>query len=407
VRIGTIACCALLASADASSAQQRQVRVSRTAGTLRNIPDSVLRAGVPILSARGVDTTRVAATGFQLDQGTFAALQTGERIRVVPGPLPARGPAANDAPFLALPIRLVTPDATLSGTWVLRPVFKVATRLRWEPDSGVFRGAIFLAVEDSLRRSESRPLPTPVRFQLLAEADRVQPDRIELKHTNFPLQRIDVATRNVSDSMRLQIVPEFDLSGVEVWLPVEPSLVLQATPRRIQGWGVGSARVSVRVIGASARARNVVGLTASNGDLETDTVTTGGAAIGSTRLRSSGIGPVTVTATAPGFSEAVSTIEFVWPIFFLLAALLGGVFGGLAAAAQNKKGRRRARWAEFAMKGVFAGGLAALAWYALGVNLLDINVGMPRFNELAVFAFAALAGYFGIPRLGGRVTRDA
>jgi len=283
----------------------------------------------------------------------------------------------------------------------------VATRLRWQPQSGDFRGAIFLAVEDSLRRSESKPLPTPVRFQLLGDADQVNPDRIELTHTNFPLQRIDLVARRVTDSMRVQIVPEFDVRGIDVWVPVEPSLLVESTPTRIQGWGVGNARVTVRVIGASTRTPAAVGLHASAGELDSIAFALGAAATGSTRLRSAGVGRVTVTASAPGYNDAQSTLEFVWPFGFFAAALLGGVFGGLGAATQNRKGRARTRWKEFGIKGVFAGILAAVVWYALGVNLLQFNPGVPRFNELAVFAFAALAGYFGIPRLGGAKEQPA
>ncbi len=232
----------------------------------------------------------------------------------------------------------------------------------------------------------------------------MDPERIELTHTNFPLQRIDLVARRVADSLRVLIVPEFDVRGVEVWVPVEPSLLVESTPRRIQGWGVGNARVTVRVIGASTRAPAAVGLLSSAGELDSVAIAIGAAATGATRLRSAGVGPVTLTASAPGFDDAQSTMEFVWPLGFFAAALAGGIFGGLGAANQNKKGRRKARWAEYTLKGVFAGVLAAVVWYALGVNLLQFNPGMPRFNELAVFAVAALAGYFGIPRMGAAKT---
>lgn len=393
---------ALLALGAQASAQDQRLRIP-AADLARVLSDSAIRAGVPVLSRRGVATAEVAPSGeLVLEQGTFAVLRTGEAVREVPGPLGAPGVTETDPevlePFRTLPYRYVTPDATATGSWVLRPVYKVASRLRWEPESGLFRGALLLTIEDSLRRAESRPLDTPIRFQILADAGRVDPEQIALAHTNFPLERVELVARNVTDSLRVHIVPEFDVRGIDLWVPAEPSLIVETSPR-IQGWGVGSARVTVRVIGVSGVIPDLVHLSASDGELDIVSIPIGGAGAGTTRLRSAGIGPATLTATAPGFSEAVVAIQFTWPFVFFLAALLGGVFGGLAAAAQSRKGRQKTKWRDYGVKGVFAGLLAAAAWYALGVNLLQIDLGVPRVNELAVFAFAALAGYFGIPLL--------
>jgi hypothetical protein len=372
----------------------------------RNTRDSVLRRPIPVIKPSGATAqAEVNSQGVELERDALAAIPTGEAVKTVTGPLaPPSAPAEQRGPgeFKAFGFRLLAVDATGTGAWVLRPVYKVANRLRWQADSSVFRGTIFLTVEDSARRNESLPLPAPVRFQLLGEADRVDPENIELRHTNFPLQRIDLLARRVADSLRVHLVPDFDVRGIDIWVPVEPSLIVETTPKTVQGWGVGNARVIVRVVGASSRAPASVSLAASEGELDTVAVTIGSAGTGTTRLRSGGAGLSTITASAPGFNDASTTIRFVAPIVFFGAALLGGVFGGLGAAAQRRKGRQRPRWREFAIKGVFTGLLAAVVWYALGVNLLQLDVGLPRFNELAVFAFAALAGFFGIPRLGAR-----
>ncbi len=397
--IAAFALLMLLSAASDLAGQRGGVQVSDRR-LARIVPDSLIDAPIPRISSRGVDTTRLTASGLMLQQGTLVALRTGEGLRAVPGPLEDTAGMVPEVGvrerYLALPFRLLTPDQTGTGVWVLRPIYKVANRLRWDPDSSTFRGALFIAIEDSLRRRESRPLPTPVRFQLLAEAS-LTPERIELAHTNLPLQRVDLVARNVSDSLRVQIVPEFDVNGTDVWLPVEPSLVVEAPPR-IQGWGVGTARVIVRVIGASGRRPAAAGLSSSAGELETIAVAIGDAGTGTTRLRSGGVGPATITASAPGFGDARATVEFVWPYVFFVAALSGGLFGGLGAAAHGRKARHKARWGEHALKGVFTGVIAAVAWYALEVNLLQLDPGIPRFNELGVFAFAALGGYFGIPR---------
>lgn len=392
------------------AAQRPSMRISREQLT-RIAPDSSLRAGIPILGRAGQDTAQLSGGTLTLSRGEFAALQTAGGVRAVPGPLTdavpdSLRPSPNE-PFYALPIRLITPDATLQGTWVLRPVYKVANRMRWNPEQQLFRGALFVAIEDSLRRGESRPLPTPVRFELLTDADSINPNQFAFEHTNLPLRRVQLVARRVLDSLRVQLVPEFNVAGVDVWIPVEPSMRIETTPQRIQGWGIGTARVVVHVLGVSPDSTRRASVTSSAGELDAVDLRFGPAGTATTRLRSQGGGAATLSASAPGLGDATATIDFMLPWPFVLAALLGGVAGGALAALLSRKENEKPRWGEYTLKGVLAGLIGAVAWYALGVNVLQLDLGLPRQNEFAVFALAALIGYFGIPRLGAHGQKGA
>jgi hypothetical protein len=314
------------------------MRITREQLT-RIAPDSTVRTGVPILGREGQDSARLSADGLTLARGEFAVLQTAGGVREVLGPIVPMDSAEGQRfrePFFALPIRFITPDATLTSTWVLRPVYKVASRMRWDREQQVFRGALYIAIEDSLRRSESRPLPTPVHFELLTDADSIDPSQFAFEHTNLPLRRVELVARRALDSLRVQLVPEFDVAGVDVWVPVEPSMRIEITPRQIQGWGIGTGRVLVHVLGASPDTARSAALTASKGELEAVDIRFGRAGIATTQLRSQGGGTATLMAAAPGFGEATATIDFILPWVFLLAALLGGVAGGTLAALQEE-----------------------------------------------------------------------
>jgi hypothetical protein len=203
-------------------------------------------------------------------------------------------------------------------------------------------------------------------------------------------------------------VPQFDVAGVDVWIPVEPSIRIETTPRRIQGWGIGTARVVVHMLGVSPDTARSAALTASQGELGAVDIKFGRTGIATTQLRSQGGSAATLTAFGPGLGEATASIDFILPWVFLLAAVLGGIAGGALDALQAKrKDGETQRWLEYTIKGVLAGVIGALAWYALGVNLLQLDLGVPRQNELAVFALAALIGYFGISRTGSDRTKPA
>src|SRR5690606_12734825 len=185
--------------------------------------------------------------------------------------------------------------------WVLRPIFKVGSGLRWEPETERFEGVLYLAVEDTSRRRESRPLPVPIRFALLGDADSIDPTQIAIEHTNFPLAQVVVASRFAEDSVRVHVVPEFDVDGADVWMPVEPSLTVDA-PRRIQGWGIETARVVVRVVGTGNVRPTTLTVTATEGELDSTRVALDESGSAETRLRSEGIGAAMVEAGGPGMA---------------------------------------------------------------------------------------------------------
>jgi hypothetical protein len=213
------------------------------------------------------------------------------------------------------------------------------------------------------------------------------------------MERIQVMARVAFDSVRVLIVPGFDPSGVSVWLPIQATLAFDQAPRAIQGFGVEGATLVVDRRGTRSRDSVPVTLSISRGSLETNQVVVGDAG-GVVRVRSAGLGPATISARATGLGPAEVTIVYRWPIAFVTAALLGGLLGAFVA---NMYARRRSAGLlrRYLMKGVLVGLLTCLVYFGLGINLLQFDVNVQFFNELAVFALAALAGAFGIPALSG------
>jgi hypothetical protein len=241
----------------------------------------------------------------------------------------------------------------------------------------------------------SRPFDVPVRLRVTADADTLAPSELEFRQTNFPLHEVQLAAAHVRDSVRIRIIPEFDLDGIEVWLPVAPSVVIETPPRRVQGFGLETATVSVSIRGARLDAPPTVRFESDRGTFEPQVATLDEAGTGLVRIRSSGVGQAMIRAFAPGFGEDSVVFQFTFPFPFLAASLLGGVAGGVGAAASKQRvtrpGLRRAL-----VRGLIFGLIAAVVYYAIGISLLHIDVGIARFNEGAVFALAALAGLFGI-----------
>ncbi len=424
----------LLASLTSPGAGQ-QVTVSRQ-DLQRRFPGLTTRA-IPMVTRAGVDTVASQGSRITLDRKHFLAIQTGSVAEAIGGAVSAPVEAAPeirhaapveatashqpvapveatanqqpvgevapapDAKRYALPYRYLMADGAGQGVWELRPVLQTAGPLRFDPVEREFRGSFYLAMEDTAHRSESRPLPVPVHLRVLAASDTLAPDELVFQSTNFPLKQVRLASGRAQDSVMIRIIPEFDLSGTAVWLPVEPALVIETPPRALQGLGIESAPVTVSIRGGRLTRPVTVSFDTDKGSFEPAVVTLDpDRPLAEVRVRSAGIGPASIRAFAPGLGEDRVAFSYTWPVPFLLAALLGGVLGGLAAALSGGDKGRAAR--DAVVRGLVLGLLAAVVYYAVGVSLLQVDVGVQRFNEAAVFAFAALAGLLGLRLAPGK-----
>jgi hypothetical protein len=357
------------------------------------------RGEVTRVSTAGVDTVAATASEVVIRPGEVLAVRTGDTAVVVPrlpggGPLPAGMDSALGLPFTYLGL-----DRGAAAPTVYRPLFLPAGPLRYRPERDYFVGSFLLGLQDSAHPTTIRELSAPVRMRFAGDPDSITPDSVVLRQTNAQMERIQVLARVAFDSVRVMIVPAFDPGGVGVWLPIQPALRFEQAPKSIQGLGVGGATLVVSRWGTKSRDSVPVTLSITQGSLEMNQLYIAEAG-GVVRIRSEGLGQATIGATAAGLAPAQITVAYTWPIAFVAAALLGGLLGGFVAHLYARR-RSAVSPGRNLLKGVLVGLLTCLVYFGLGINLLQFNVDVRFFNELAVFGLAALAGAFGIPALSG------
>ncbi len=370
----------------AAQAQARAVSKSQLPPGLRA---SLERGAAVHVTARGTDTVAASAANVTLRPGEVIAARTGESV------------VRRDSVY-ALPFQYLGLDREHNAAMTYRPVYLYEGGLRYRPDRDLFQGSFEIALEDSSNPGVERELSRAVRIRFGGDADSIDPSSVELQRTNSQFERVNVVARTVRDSLRVNIVPTFDLRGVSLWLPVQSALAFEPPPGRIQGLGVETATLVLSVRGRPPAEPITVTLSADRGSLDTNQVTLGAGGATVARLRSAGRGPAKIRAFAPGFQSAETKIDFGWPIVFLLAAVSGGLLGGLATTTTRRQpGRKRRPLGTVLLHGVLIGVVAAVVYFGIGLNLLQFDVKVAHFNEIAVFAFAALAAMFGIPALSG------
>ena len=359
-----------------------QTRVFRPADLPPAFRDRLAQGSIVRVSPTGAEKVAPAAQ-VTLKPGELLAVRTGEV-------------AVHKDSLYRLPFSYLGLPRAGEAPLAYRPVYLLQGPLRYRRQSDDFVGTLLLGLEDSTQQT-SRELDRPVRMRFAGDADSITPGSLELRRTNADMDRIQVFSRAAVDSVHVLIVPAFDPRGVGVWLPIEPALVFEQPPAGIQGLGVESATLVVGARGIRSRDSVPVTLSISHGSLETNRifVKDGGAVV---KLRSAGLGPATVTARVVGWQPAEATITYQWPIVFLAASLLGGALGAVVASLQRKS---RASLGRTVLKGVLIGLVVCAVYFGIGVNLLQFDVKIQFFNEIAVFALSALAAMFGIPALSG------
>jgi hypothetical protein len=401
IRVGGLLLLVVMGSRANYAIGQAPAHVLNSAELPKSIRDQLSRGQVTRVSPAGVDTLG-AATQVSLRKGEVLAARTGEVVTSVPRE-PGRGPASEGAgsdSVFRLPFTYVGLDRAGTSSMVYRPVFVPEGPLKYQPDDDRFVGTFLLGLQDTVHPTTAEELSSPVRMRFGGEADAVEPEAVILSTTNSQMERIRVSSIKALDSVRILVVPTFDPRGVAVWLHLQPTLAFDKTPKSLQGFGVEGVTLVIGTRGVGSSDSVPVTLSVDRGALESNRVlVSGGGAV--VKLRSAGIGPATVSARAPGWRSAQTTIEYGWPVATVVSAVIGGLLGALVASLNAKK-RASANIAGSLTKGILVGVVVCAVYLGLGINLLGFKVNIQYFNETAVFALSALASLFGIPALAAK-----
>lgn len=356
-----------------------------------------VREAVVRLSVRGSDTLVVGRDPLTLGRNEILAARVGDSAVVGrtagaadsgSGPVPTPGTAVYEMPFRY---------ATLIGGAVrgLRPVYVIQGPLRYNDELGTFQGTILVRIEDTTDIGLRLPLDPPLGLAIGGDADSLAPATLSFAGTGT-YERLTFFARAPLDVVSIQLVPPFDPIGTTASVRVRPSLAFEHPARRIEAFGIGSARLRVGVRGTVLADSMAISVSSDRGSLSADEIRIGPSG-GTVTFRSSGgPGMATVGVTGPGLDEAKTVVAFGWPVAFAGAAVAGGVFGAVGAQLRRRRRGRKSAWLRNVAGATIGAVVATTVYVGLGVNLVSTVVTAPLTNELAVFAFAALGSMLGL-----------
>lgn len=265
-------------------------------------------------------------------------------------------------------------------------------------DGQWFRGAVYLGIEDPDHPGEVVTF-APVALQVFSYADRINPERIQVRRTMIPTERIMLEAAAPGAHVPLFVWVDGQHGRTEYQVPVMRSrLQVESTAREPQGLGLDEAEVTVTVP-EDVRADLVQVRLSARGVRVPPILTLRPGIPESFSIRTKGLGIDTIHVTGPGFLEAgYVDVDLKFPLAFLLAALCGGLAGAIGGRFWRKR-RHKAAWSLWAELGAgLAGGLVVAVVYTLGVNLTPLPVTGPPV-EAVVFVIAAVGSMLGLPAL--------
>jgi hypothetical protein len=293
----------------------------------------------------------------------------------------------------ALPLRLVT--ANEAGVQIeLEAIVETGDGLMVRGTGSAFRGALHVGVRNTVNPTGTETLGHPVQILVAGPLGLISPQSLSVTHTNLPL--VDVALEDPAPEEPVQLFMRASFFPEAFTIPVpvrRPRLVLDISPPRIQGFGVDSAIVSVRIEGVQDPAGRSVSLASTQGRLDpAPAVTLGAQGTASSTLRSESVGSAAVTASANAVQPQTGAVVYVWPVGFLVFSLLGGCAGAFVkrGTVSGKKSKGSLRWLAV---GAVSGLVLAVAT-AIGINLLPWQP-TATMCEALVFGVAAIGTFLG------------
>ena len=278
---------------------------------------------------------------------------------------------------------------TQSKELILKAVAFPRAPLRLNRTTDRYEGGLSVGVIE-VDGNGTRVLASPIAFQVLGPVAS-NPDTITISQTSPPYRDIQVSADRPDGPLEVTVVSSVAPAGEVVNLRIRPVLGIAISPTKIQGWGLETADVLLRVDGAEKAQDSAVQLSSTSGRLSDTGVTLDRNGSAKTSIRSESVGISKVTARGSGLDEVGAEVEYVFPWRFLGAALIGGIVGGLL----RKRARSRSTGAFAKSIGIAVLSAAVVvALYVLGINL--VGFALPSHGgEVLVFVVAALGALYG------------
>jgi hypothetical protein len=282
-----------------------------------------------------------------------------------------------------------------SGNIIYQPVITSLSPLVYNHISDLFTSTLNFLL---LSQDESEgDISSPMHLELHSDyIDGIDPDRLQIGHLNLPSTSVNISARGVRDSVQIRIVTEANAEGYEAYLKVEPALNLFTERKHLQGLGIQQIPIQVNWKGSSSTESRVVNISSSQGTVTPTSVELSYNQPAIVYLRSEGLGNASLTATSTDAQSNTLQINFIFPWLFLLFSVAGGFLGGTAKYFTLKE--KPKSFLATTAGSLSIGLIGALAYFVLGINLLNIEFSS-TFNEFAVFGISALIAFLGIRKL--------
>ena len=283
----------------------------------------------------------------------------------------------------------------VSGNIIYQPVITSLSPLVYNHVSDLFTSTLnfLLLSQDQSAGDISNPMQLELHSDNIKSID---PNQLEIGHLNLPSTSVNISASGVRDSVQIRIVTEANADGYETYLKLEPALNLFTERRRLQGLGIQQIPLQVNWKGSSSTESRIVNISSSQGTVTPTSVELSYNQPAIVYLRSEGLGNVSLTATSSDAQSNTLQISFIFPWFFLLFSVAGGFLGGTAKYFTLKE--KPTTFLATTIGSLSIGLIGALAYFVLGINLLNIEFSS-TFNEFAVFGISALIAFFGIRKL--------
>lgn len=255
---------------------------------------------------------------------------------------------------------------------VIEPVREV---LEFDGASKAYQAEVLVGLIDKGGIGTRVQLPQSLILQLVTSLGRVAPGTVPIDHVGTPFTAVVLTVVEEVADVRLRV-----LWGSEPGDAVERTFALlrskitvDANPSRIAGFGLGVTDIVVHAPGAGQRGIKSALVSYDRGRLEgTQQIALDAEGIGVAHLRSTGVGEARVRVSVTSFEPGEVDVVFHWPIAFILFAVAGGLIGGVT---RHLRGRRTKKQLRMEVVRSTLIGLVVAVAYAVGINLLGIQLG--------------------------------